>query len=182
MQLTHTMEREHQIKRFFKKCKPSWLRAKLLEQPDNTAIEDLCLLARKQLTIHNLCKMDDYTDGAFNEVSSTITENLVSALSKITQTQEAIENKMNSFQQTSFTRAPTQASYQKNPSTEFSGQTPMKVIHPEQSSSHVVFFKCGYPNHIASQCALGRGKRQGGSFPFQKASKNYCSHKFQAGP
>ena len=67
-------EREHQIKRFFKKCMPSWLRAKLLEQPDNTAIDDLCLLARKQLTIHNLCKMDDYSDGAFNEVSSTITE------------------------------------------------------------------------------------------------------------
>ena len=90
-------EIEHQIKRFFKKCMPSWLRAKLLEQPDNRAIEDLCLLARKQLTIHNLCKMDDYSDGAFNEVISTITENLVNALSKITQTQEAMENKMNAL-------------------------------------------------------------------------------------
>ena len=47
--------------------------------------------------IHNLCKRDDYSDGAFNEVRSTITENLVNALSKITQTQEAIENKMNAF-------------------------------------------------------------------------------------
>ena len=65
---------------------PSWLRAKLLEQPDNTAIEDLCLLAREQLTIHKLCKMDDYSDAPFNEVSSTITENLVNALSKKTDT------------------------------------------------------------------------------------------------
>ena len=55
---------------------PSWLRADLLEQADSTAIEDLSLLARRQLTNHNLCKMDDYSDGAFNEVSSTITENL----------------------------------------------------------------------------------------------------------
>ena len=90
----------------------------------------------------------------------------------------------NSFQQTSFTPAPTQASYQstdQNPSTEFSGQTLIQVIPPEKSSSHVattqyakvVCFKCGYPNHLANQCALGRGKRQGGSFPFEKASKNY---------
>ena len=222
-------EREHQIKRFFKKCMPSWLRAKLLEQPDNTAIEDLCLLARKQLTIHNLCKMDDYSDGAFNEVSSTITENLVNALSKITQTQEAMENKMNalakqldeknqqrqedsyqktghqpnrgygrgnfrgnsrgnrgyrgqngycnnfyrgrgqnfsnnSFQQPSFSPAPTQASYQsteQSPSADFSGQAPIQVIPPESSShvattqyAKVVCFKCGYPNHLANQCAL----------------------------
>ena len=76
---------------------PSWLRAKRLEQPHNTAIEDLCLLARKQLTIHNLCKMDDYSDGAFKEGSSTITENLANALSKLTQTQEAMENKMNAL-------------------------------------------------------------------------------------
>ena len=55
---------------------PSWLRANLLEQADSTAIEDLCLLARRQLIKHNLCEMDDYSEGVFNEVSSTITENL----------------------------------------------------------------------------------------------------------
>ena len=228
---------------------PSWLRAKLLEQTDNTAIEDLCLLACKQLTIHNMCNMNDYSDGAFNELNSTLTENLVNALSKITQTQEAMKNKMkalakkldeknqqrqdnsyqntgyqpnrgygrgnlrgnfrgnrgyrgrngyrnnfcrgrgqnyshNSCQQLSFTPAPTQASYQsaeQSPSAEFSGQAPIQVIPPEQSSSHVattryakvVCFKCGYPNHLANQCALGRGKRQGGNFPFQKAPKNF---------
>ena len=37
----------------------------------------------------------------------------------------------------------------------------------------VVCFKCGYPNHLANQCALGRGKRQRGNFPFQKSRKNF---------
>ena len=87
-------ERANQIKRYFKKCMPSWLRAKFLEQPDNNTVDDLCLLARRQLTIHNLCRMDDYTEGAFNEMSSTISENLVNALSKLTQSQEAMDNKV----------------------------------------------------------------------------------------
>ena len=38
--------------------------------------------------------MDDSTEGAFNELSSTISENLVSALYKLTQSQEAIDNKV----------------------------------------------------------------------------------------
>ena len=46
-------EREHQIKSFFRKCMPRLSRAKLLGKPDNTT-EDLCLVARKPLTIHNL--------------------------------------------------------------------------------------------------------------------------------
>ena len=90
-------ERQNQTKRFFKKCMPSWLRAKLLEQPDNTTVEDLCLLARKQLTIHDLCKKEDYIDGAFNEVSPTISDNLINALSKLSQTQESMENRMSAL-------------------------------------------------------------------------------------
>ena len=88
-------ERGNQIKRLFVKCMPSWLRAKLLEQPDNATVDDLCLFARKQLTIHNLCKTDEYADGAFSEMSNTVSENLVNALSKLTQTSEAMENKVN---------------------------------------------------------------------------------------
>ena len=76
---------------------PSWLRAKLLEQPDNTTVEDLCLLARKQLTIHDLCKKEDYIDGAFNEVSPTVSDNLINALSKLSQTQESMENRMSAL-------------------------------------------------------------------------------------
>ena len=88
-------ERNHQIKRFFKKCMPSRLRAKLLEQPDGTTVDDLCLLARRQLTIHNLCKIDDFGENAFSEVSATVSDNLVNALTKINQTQENMESRIN---------------------------------------------------------------------------------------
>ena len=46
--------RSIQIRRQFIKNMPGWLRAKLLEQPETTSVEDLCIFARKQLTIHNL--------------------------------------------------------------------------------------------------------------------------------
>ena len=51
---------------------PSWLLAKLLEQPDTATVHDLYLLARRQLTIHNLCKIDDFGENALNEVSATV--------------------------------------------------------------------------------------------------------------
>ena len=35
---------------------PGWLRAKLLEQTENTTVEDICIFARKHLSFHNLCK------------------------------------------------------------------------------------------------------------------------------
>ena len=86
-------ERDHQIRSLFVKSMPSWLRAKLLEQPDNVTIDDRCLFARKQFTIHKLCKMDDYADAAFNEViSSTINENLVNSMSKMSQIPESMKN------------------------------------------------------------------------------------------
>ena len=236
-------EREHQIKRYFKKCMPSWLRAKLLEQPETTTVEDLCLLARKQLTIHNLCKIDDYGEGVFSEMSSTISENLVTALSKLTQTQESMENKVNALtkqfeeqiqvreQQSSGSgssynnrgsrgryrgnrgyrgrynyrgknyRGQGSYNYQNNYPTQqfvpaqfqsdensqnYNAQAetqPSIQITPPEPQNHIVTtqyaqvfcYKCGYPNHLASQCSLGRGgRRRGGSnFPFQKAPKNY---------
>ena len=88
-------ERNNQIKRLFVKGMPSWLRAKLLEKPDTDTVDDLCLFARRQLTIHNLCKTDEYEDGAFSEMSNTVSEYLVNALSKVTQTSEAMENQVN---------------------------------------------------------------------------------------
>ena len=41
--------RSDQIRRPFIKNMPRWLRAKLLEQPQNTRVEDLCIFVRKQL-------------------------------------------------------------------------------------------------------------------------------------
>ena len=46
--------RSVEIRRQFIKSMRGWLRAKLLEQTQNTTVEGLCISARKQLSIHNI--------------------------------------------------------------------------------------------------------------------------------
>ena len=75
--------RATQIKRQFIKNMPGWLREKLLEQPETTSVENLCLFAREQLSIHNLCKMEDSLMDAFSEMGPTVTDTLVKALTKL---------------------------------------------------------------------------------------------------
>ena len=87
--------REHQIRRQFIKNMPGWLRAKLLEQPENTTVDDLCIFARKQLSIHNLCKTDDSVMDAFSEMGPSVTDTLVTALTKLSTSQEAMDHRLN---------------------------------------------------------------------------------------
>ena len=87
--------RSIQIRRQFIKNMPGWLRAKLLEQPETTSVGDLCIFARKQLTIHNLCKIDDSPLDAFSEIGPTVTDTLVTALTKLSTSQEALDNRLN---------------------------------------------------------------------------------------
>ena len=84
-----------QIRRQIKNIMPGWLRTKLLEQPETTSVEDLCIFARKQFTIHNLCKTDDSPMDAFREIGPTVTDTLVRALTKLSSTQEAMDNRLN---------------------------------------------------------------------------------------
>ena len=86
--------RSVQIRRQFIKNMPGWLRAKLLEQPENTKVEDLCIFARKQLSIHNLCKRDDSVMDAFSEMGPSVTDTLVTALTKLSSSQEAMDNRL----------------------------------------------------------------------------------------
>ena len=55
--------RSTQIRRQFIQNMPGWLRAKLLEQPKTTTVEGLFIFARKQLTIHSVCKFDRFSAG-----------------------------------------------------------------------------------------------------------------------
>ena len=87
--------RSIQIKRQFIKNMPGWLRAKLLEQPETTSVEDLCIFARKQLSIHNLCKMDESPMDAFSEMGPSVTDSLVNALTKLSHSQQAMDNRLN---------------------------------------------------------------------------------------
>ena len=67
----------------------------MLEQTENTSVEDLCVFARKQLSIHNLCKTDDSVIDAFSEVGLSVTDTLVTVLTKLSTSQEAMDNRLN---------------------------------------------------------------------------------------
>ena len=89
--------KNEQVKRIFQKAMPGWLRSKMMEQPPNTTVQELCTLARQQMTIRDLCRKDDYPEDGFNEISTTVSDNLISALSKLNATQEAMERKLSSM-------------------------------------------------------------------------------------
>ena len=57
-------------------------------------LDKLCNLAREELSISNLCKADDSVINAFSEFDPSVTEGLVTALSKLTTNQEAIVNRL----------------------------------------------------------------------------------------
>ena len=84
-----------QIRRQSVKNMPGWLRAILLEQPDKTSVEDLCVFARKQLSIHNPCKRDDSVMDAFIGMGSSVTDTLVTALINLSTIQEAMHIRLN---------------------------------------------------------------------------------------
>ena len=87
--------RSVQIGRQVIKNMPGWLRAKLLEKPEITTVGDLCIFARKQLSILNLCKTYDSVMDAFSEMGPSVTDTLVTALTKLSRSQEAMDNRLN---------------------------------------------------------------------------------------
>ena len=82
--------RSVQIGPQFIKNMPVCLRAKLLEQLEITTVEDLCVFARKQLSIHNLCKTDGSVMDAFSEMGPSVILSTVST--KLSTSQEAMDN------------------------------------------------------------------------------------------
>ena len=72
-----------------------WVRAKLLEQPENTTVEDLCIFARKQLSNHNLCKTENSVMDAFSEMGPSVADTLNTALTKLSTSQEAMDSRLN---------------------------------------------------------------------------------------
>ena len=89
------LARSVQIRRQFIKNMPGWLRAKSFEQHENTTVENVCIFARKQLSIHNICKSDDSVMDAFIEMGPSVTDTLVTALTKLSTSQEAMDNRLN---------------------------------------------------------------------------------------
>ena len=84
-----------QIRQQFIRNMPGWLRAELLEHPQNIPVEDLCIFARKQFSIYILCKTDDSVMDEFSEMGPSVTDALATASTKLGTSQEAIENWLN---------------------------------------------------------------------------------------
>ena len=97
---------------------PGWLRAKLLEQPQNTTVEEFCIFARKQLSIHNLCKTDDSIMDAFSGMGPSVTDALVTALSTLSTSQKEMDNRLTEmserFEERNTTLANQFNNFQKN--------------------------------------------------------------------
>ena len=66
-----------------------------MEQPENTTVEDLCIFAREQLSIYNLCKVEDSVMDAFSEMRPSASDTLVTALTKLSHSQETMDNSLN---------------------------------------------------------------------------------------
>ena len=99
-----TNERNRRIKEIFTNSMPNFIKRKLLDQNEAATVQDLCTVARRQMVFFELCPSDDWSRDAFNEVSTTLSENLVSALTKLTQQQDEIKqhqtemsNRINTF-------------------------------------------------------------------------------------
>ena len=88
-------ERNRRIKEIFTNAIPHFIKRKLLDQSETATVQDLCTVARRQMVLFELCPSDDWTRDAFNEVSSTLSENLVGALTKLTQQQDQLKQQTN---------------------------------------------------------------------------------------
>ena len=86
--------RSVQISRHFIKNMPGSLGGKLLEQTDNTRVEDLCSFAQNELSIHNICKTDDFVVDALSEMGPSVADMLVTALIKLSTSQEAMDSRI----------------------------------------------------------------------------------------
>ena len=89
------MERERHILRLFKKALPTFIRPKLLEDPETATIQELCRKAREKLFLRELCPVDDRSRDGFNEMSTDNSEEFLTVLTKITETQNSLDNRIN---------------------------------------------------------------------------------------
>ena len=49
---------------------PTFIRLKLLEEPEDATIQELCTKARQKLILRELCPVHDWSRDGFNEMSS----------------------------------------------------------------------------------------------------------------
>ena len=93
LQMSENRKNE-QIKRFFIKSMPNWLKPKLLERPDTDTIDQLCTLASQQIAIREMCNREEYFDDGFNEITETNTDKMLKAIATLSNNQKELEQKL----------------------------------------------------------------------------------------
>ena len=86
--------KNEQIKRFFIKSMPNWLKPKLLERLDTDTIDHLCTLASPQIAIRDMCNREEYFDDGFNEITESNTDKMLKARIVVSNNQRELEQKV----------------------------------------------------------------------------------------
>ena len=123
LQMSENRKNE-QIKRFFINSMPNWLKPKLLERPDTDTIEQLCTLASQQIAIREMCNREEYFDDGFSEITESITDKMLKAITVISNNQKEHEQKLKQ-------------------------RTAPKIAPSEQGPA--IIFKPQYPQHVYKQ-------------------------------
>ena len=93
------MERERHIIRLFNKAMPNFIRLKLLEEPEDATIQELCTKARQKLILRELCPVDGWSRDRLNEMSSENSEKFLTVLTKMSENQNSLENRIDALTQ-----------------------------------------------------------------------------------
>ena len=86
-----TMERDRHVFRLFKKAMPNFIRLKLLEEPENATLQDLCTKARKKLIFRELCTVYDWSRDGFIKMNNEDTEKTLNVITKMSESQTSFE-------------------------------------------------------------------------------------------
>ena len=142
--------KNEQIKRFFIKSMPNWLKPKLLERPDADTIDQLCTLASQQIAIREICNIEEYFDDGFNEINESNTDKMLKAITVISNNQKEFEQKLE--QKVAFKIEPSE----QGPVTIFTPHYPQQVY----KKSYRQNFRPQYQNYRPIFCQYQPNYRQ----------------------
>ena len=92
-----TMKRDRHVIGLFKKTMPNFIRLKLLEEPENATIQDLCTKARQKLILRELFPVDDWSRDGFNEMNNDDTDKFLNVITEMSENQTSLEKKLNAL-------------------------------------------------------------------------------------
>ena len=91
------LEREKHITKLCIKEMLTFMRPKLLGEPETTTTKELCTKVEQKLILRDLFPLDDWSRDGFNEMSTDASENILVVLTKRIETQISPEERLNTF-------------------------------------------------------------------------------------